>query len=60
MHYTPKKTVEQIIAIGNDYLIAVKANQLKLFHEIARQFDPAPVLRGCLRNCSIDRKALRV
>jgi predicted transposase YbfD/YdcC len=44
MHYTPKKTVEQIIASGNDYLIAVKANQLKLFNEIAHQFDQAPVL----------------
>jgi hypothetical protein len=44
MHYTPKKTVEQIIASGNDYLIAVKANQLKLFDEIAHRFEQAPVL----------------
>jgi predicted transposase YbfD/YdcC len=41
---TPKKTVGQIIASGNDYLIAVKPNQPKLFHEIAHPFEPAPVL----------------
>jgi hypothetical protein len=41
---TPKKTVEQIIVSGNDYLIAVKPNQLKLFNEIAHQFEQAPVL----------------
>jgi predicted transposase YbfD/YdcC len=40
-----QKTVEQIIASGNDDLIGVKANQLKLFNEIAHQFDQAPVLR---------------
>jgi predicted transposase YbfD/YdcC len=44
MRCTPKKTVEQIIASGNDYLIAVKANQPKLFNEIAHQFEQAPVL----------------
>jgi hypothetical protein len=41
---TPKKTVQQIIASGNDYLIAVKANQPNLFNEIACQFEQAPVL----------------
>lgn len=30
----PKKTVEQIIDSGNDYVIAVKANQPKLYNQI--------------------------
>jgi len=39
MPYTPKKTVEQIIRSGNDYLIAVKANQPKLFEHLQQQFE---------------------
>lgn len=31
-----KKTVEQIINSGNDYVIAVKANQPKLYHQIQK------------------------
>ena len=34
MHLIVKKTVEQIIHSGNDYVIAVKANQPKLYHQI--------------------------
>jgi predicted transposase YbfD/YdcC len=33
-----------MIASGNDYLIAVKANQPNLFNEIAHQFEQAPML----------------
>ncbi|NCJ05679.1 ISAs1 family transposase [Synechococcales cyanobacterium C] len=44
MRYILKKTLEQIISSGNNYLVAVKANQPKLFNEIARQFEQAPIL----------------
>jgi len=39
MHCTPKKTVEQIINSGNDYVIAVKKNQPKLYEWIHNQFE---------------------
>ena len=39
MHCTPKKTVEQIINSGNDYVIAVKANQPNLFEHLHQQFE---------------------
>ena len=36
MHFIVKKTVEQIINSGNDYVITVKANQPKLYHQIQK------------------------
>lgn len=39
MHCTPKKTIEQIINSGNDYVIAVKKNQPKLYEFIQTQFE---------------------
>lgn len=35
----PKKTVEQIIQSGNDYLIAVKGNQPTLYEHLHAQFE---------------------
>lgn len=35
---TPKKTVEQIVDSGNDYLITVKGNQPKLYEHLQAQF----------------------
>ncbi|MBW4421128.1 MAG: hypothetical protein KME13_18140 [Myxacorys californica WJT36-NPBG1] len=35
----PKKTVEQIIGSGNDFVIAVKGNQPKLFAHLKTQFE---------------------
>jgi predicted transposase YbfD/YdcC len=37
--HTQKKTVQQIVESGNDYLIAVKGNQPKLYQEISNQFE---------------------
>ena len=42
MPCTPKKTVEQIIDSGNDYVIAVKKNQPKLYEWIQTQFQHHP------------------
>lgn len=39
---TPKKTVKQIIDSGNDYVIAVKKNQPKLYEWIEHQFQHHP------------------
>jgi hypothetical protein len=39
MRCIPKKTVEQIIESGNDYLIAVKGNQPKLYEHLQAQFE---------------------
>lgn len=39
MPCTPKKTVQQIIESGNDYLIALKANQGKLFEAVQVHFE---------------------
>lgn len=39
MRYTPKKTVEQIIRDGNDFVIAVKGNQPKLYEHLQAQFE---------------------
>jgi predicted transposase YbfD/YdcC len=39
MPCTPKKTVEQIVERGNDYLIAVKGNQPKLYATIQAEFE---------------------
>jgi predicted transposase YbfD/YdcC len=39
MRYTPKKTLQQIIASDNDYLIALKANQGKLFEAVQLHFE---------------------
>jgi predicted transposase YbfD/YdcC len=36
-----KKTVEQIVDSGNDYLIAVKGNQPNLYQELNTQFEQA-------------------
>lgn len=44
MPCTPKKTVQQIIESGNDYLIAVKANQGKLFKLLQAHFEQAQAL----------------
>jgi predicted transposase YbfD/YdcC len=35
----PKKTIKQIIDSGNDYVLAVKANQPKLFEHLNQQFE---------------------
>lgn len=42
MPCTPKKTVEQIIDSGNDYVIAVKKNQPKRYQWIETQFEQHP------------------
>jgi predicted transposase YbfD/YdcC len=39
MHCILKKTIEQIIDSGNDYVIAVKANQPNLFEYLNQQFE---------------------
>ncbi|MBW4542570.1 MAG: ISAs1 family transposase [Myxacorys chilensis ATA2-1-KO14] len=39
MRCTPKKTVEQIIESGNDYIITVKGNQPKLYQYLQAQFE---------------------
>lgn len=39
MPCTPKKTVEQIVESGNDYLMAVKGNQPKLHEYLQTQFE---------------------
>jgi hypothetical protein len=39
MRCTPKKTVEQIINSGNDYVIAVKKNQPTLYEWMQNQFE---------------------
>jgi predicted transposase YbfD/YdcC len=39
MRCTPKKTVEQIIQSGNDFVIAVKGNQPKLYQHLQAQFE---------------------
>jgi hypothetical protein len=39
MRSTPKKTVEQIIELGNDFVIAVKGNQPKLYEHLQTQFE---------------------
>lgn len=39
MPFTPKKTVQQIVESGNDYLIALKANQGKLFEAVRLHFE---------------------
>lgn len=38
MRYTLKKTLEQIVASGNDYLVAVKGNQGRL-HQHLQTYD---------------------
>jgi predicted transposase YbfD/YdcC len=42
MHYTPKKTVEQILDSGNDFIVAVKGNQPKLYEHLHAQFEQSP------------------
>lgn len=44
MPCTPKKTLEQIIDSGNDYLIALKANQGKLFDAVQLHFEQSEAL----------------
>ena len=34
MPYTPKKTLQQIVESGNDYLVAVKSNQRRLYKHL--------------------------
>ncbi|MBW4445282.1 MAG: ISAs1 family transposase [Plectolyngbya sp. WJT66-NPBG17] len=38
MRFTPKKTVEHIIKSGNDFVMAVKGNQPKLYEYLQTQF----------------------
>lgn len=38
MPYMPKKTVQQIVEAGSDYLVAVKANQPTLLRQLQHQF----------------------
>ena len=48
MRCTLKKTVKQIIASGNDYLMAVKPNQPKLFGHLRTQFEQSlPTSSDC-------------
>ena len=44
MPCTPKKTVQQIIESGNDYLIALKANQGNLFEAVQQHFEQSQPL----------------
>jgi predicted transposase YbfD/YdcC len=39
MPCTPKKTIEQIISRGNDYVVALKQNQPKLYEFVQTQFE---------------------
>lgn len=39
MRCIPKKTVDQIIESGNDYVIAVKGNQPKLYNTLKAEFE---------------------
>gem|GEM_PF-3419237 len=39
MPYTPKKTLQQIVASGNDYLVAVKGNQGRLYNHLQTYFE---------------------
>jgi hypothetical protein len=39
-----KKTTQQIIAAGNDYLMTVKGNQQTLFNQLKTQFEQLPPL----------------
>jgi hypothetical protein len=39
MHYTPKKTLQQIISSENDYVIPVKGNQPNLLKYLKTQFE---------------------
>lgn len=43
MPCTPKKTVEQIVHSGNDFVLAVKRNQPKLYAHLQAQFEQHPV-----------------
>lgn len=39
MPYTPKKTLQQIVESGNDYLVAVKGNQGRLYEHLQTYFE---------------------
>lgn len=39
MPYTPKKTLQQIVTSGNDYLVAVKSNQRRLYNHLQTYFE---------------------
>ena len=57
----PKKTVKQIIDSGNDYLIAVKANQPTLFKHLKSQFEQTPPSSvDCQTQHTRDRKTQRM
>ena len=58
--YTRKKTVETIVASGNDYLITVKGNQPKLQQAIASAFEESiPTCTVCERDRSHGRDITR-
>lgn len=45
MHCTPKKTLKLVLESGNDYVVAVKSNQFKLYQHLEtfdRHLDPLP------------------
>jgi predicted transposase YbfD/YdcC len=44
MPCTPKKTLEQIVESGNDYLVTLKANQGNLFEAVQDHFEQSPPL----------------
>lgn len=55
-----KQTVQQIIESGNDYLIAVKANQPKLFKQLKSQFEQvSPLSVDCQTERTRDRVCQR-
>lgn len=39
MPYTPKKTLKQVVESGNDYLVAVKGNQGRLYQHLQIYFE---------------------
>lgn len=43
MPCTPKKTVERLVTSGNDFVMAVKRNQPKLYEHLQSQFEQHPV-----------------
>ena len=56
----PKKTLEQIISSGNDYLITVKANQPTLLHHLQAHFTQAqPLSVDCQDEHSRNRQTQR-
>ena len=46
MPYTAKKTTQLVVERGNDYVIAVKGNQPKLFHQVQTTCREKQIIRG--------------